>query len=723
MDDLNILIKAKLASTVSTDINTQINELNTSKKITSAISVKLNIDAKDLTIINDTMEKIKKATSQSGGKITIFNEKDLKDQGIKYKQGVMRTIEDVEKYLQGAYNGKKFDLGPISTNASKDIKSFEATIKSTNGQLEKVKFNLAEIARESAKTGKVSTNSGYVLDSSQLSRIAVKPEQIFDRAKLDEEGRKFFFNSKNVIDRVKAEFSTLGQVNVFETLNSKSKLTSFIAEITKANGVVEKLQFNMAKIQTGSSTQSGFIFIGEKIVDKNAGANLDTLKNKMQSFTNQLERMKTGFTSPATGITDPQNLNNLIAKYDQVKATINQVLQSSTNLSSEQRRGIVQNLADLRLQITEYKDLQRAMAKSNGSDSKQGNWTPVLTDLSRLSNVKTTIVDGQEVQRIATIHNELNQTLTVTQRLNETTKKWEESTRVIGKLNEDNTVKLQRQLELAQKNFTNRGNNIESQYVGSYDVSKLEDLRRQASNLVINPNLSHQISILRESFAQLGIEARKAFNVTTSGQGNMEKTLDKLQLYENKIAKLKTGFTSPATGIKDPENLAILIAQHDRLKVGIDQIRSSNTFLSNEQRRGILQNIANLELEITKYKDLQRIATTADAKTLSPKDISLYQAEMQNKINSLQVGKSTVFSQPAIQQELTRLTENIVRFGTAGSLSAREVNLQFAQLTTSVRAATAEITRINGAADSVFTTFGKDIFKLGIWSNLYIFVE
>lgn len=566
MDDLNILIKAKLSSTKA-EIETQIDTLN--KKITKAISVKLKVDAKDLTIINDTMDKIKKATQQNGSKINIFNEKDLKEQGIKYKQGVMKTIEDVEKYLKGAYNGKKFDLGSIMKDSSGNIKSFEASIKLANNQLEKVKFNLADIARVTA-TGIPKSNQGYVLDSSQVSKIAIKPEQIFNREKMEEEGRRFFFNSKNVIDKVKKEFQSLNgvtDVNILQNRDKNLKLTSFIAEVKMANGLVEKLAFNMAKIQSGESVRSGFVFTGEKLVDKNAGANLDALKNKIQAYINQLERLKTGFTSPTTGIKDATNLNTLISKYEQIKGVITQVQSTSTSLSSEQRRGIIQNIADLRLQITQYKDLQNAM--------KSGNT-----------------------------------------------------------------------------------------------------------------------------------------------QGSIEKTLDKLQLYENKIAKLKAGFTSPATGIKDVDNLTALSTKYDQIKLVIDQVRSSSTILSNEQRRGIIQNISNLEIEIAKYKDLQRIMNTSSSgsKSLSPKDISLFQDTMSNRLAGLQVGKETVFARPEIIAQMNRLTESVARFGTVGGVSAKEVNLQFAQLTTSVRTATAEITRINGAADSVLTTFGKDIFKLGIWS-------
>ena len=470
MDDLNILIKAKIDA-ATTNINKQIKDLQ--KQVTTDISVKLKVDAKDLTMINDTMEKIKKATSQSGSsKIKIFNEQYLKDQGIKYKQGVIKTIEDVEKYIKGAFNGKKFDLGSIITDSSGNIKSFEASIKSANNQLEKVKFNLAEISKLNAK-GITSTTSGYVASDSKLSRTPIKTEQIFDRTKLEAEGRQFFVSASNIIERVKKEFKSLGDVDVTFLKNSKQEITGFIANVTRASGVIEKLKFDMAKIASGNSIQRGYVFSGENLIDNNAGSNI-------------------------------------------------------------------------------------------------------------------------------------------------------------------------------------------------------------------------------------------------------QKALDKLQLYENKIAKLKSGFTSPATGIKDDGNLSALVAQYDKIKLQIDQTRNSSTNLSNEQRRGFVQSIANLELEIAKYRDLQRIIATTNTRTLSASDVSLYQGNMANKLASLQVGKDTVFARPEIQAEMARLTEGVARFGTVGGKSARELNLQFSQLTTSVRSATNEITRINGAADSFLTTLSKNFGKMIAWGLVEI---
>ena len=359
MDDLNILIKAKI-STTKKEIESQISALNA--KITKAISIKLKVDASGLATINGAINKVKKATQQ------VSNQK----------------IE------------------------------------------------------------------------------------VFDRKKLEADGKQFFMSSSNIIERVKKQFKSLGTVDVNFLKNSKQDIIGFVANVTKANGVIEKLKFNMARIQSGNSMQRGYVFSGANLIDNNAGSNIQS-------------------------------------------------------------------------------------------------------------------------------------------------------------------------------------------------------------------------------------------------------ALNKLQVYENKIAKLRAGFTSPTTGINDANNLAILTTQYNKIKASIDQVRASNTNLSNEQRRGIIQSISNLELQISRYRDLQRVMTSTNTRTLSANDISLYQGTMQNKLSSLQVGRETVFARPEIQTQMNRFTAELARVGTVGGRSIRELNLQFAQLTTSVRSATAEITRINGVADSFLTTLSKNFVKMMAW--------
>ena len=99
----------------------------------------------------------------------------------------------------------------------------------------------------------------------------------------------------------------------------------------------------------------------------------------------------------------------------------------------------------------------------------------------------------------------------------------------------------------------------------------------------------------------------------------------------------------------------------------------------------------------------------------SANDIALYQANMRNRLTNLQIGREQVFARPEIQAEMNRLVSSVARFGTVGGRSVRELNLQFAQLSTSVRSATNEVTRINGAADSFLTTLSKNFVKMMAW--------
>ena len=287
-----------------------------------------------------------------------------------------------------------------------------------------------------------------------------------------------------------------------------------------------------------------------------------------------------------------------------------------------------------------------------------------------------------------------------------------------------------KQLEADGRQFFMSSSNIvervkkEFKSLGTVDVNFLKNSQKDIIGFTANVTKANGVveklkfniaRIQSGNSVQRGYVFSGANLIDNNAGSNIQSALNKLQVYENKIAKLRAGFTSPVTGIKDAENLSALTAQYNRIKSTIDQVRASNTSLSNEQRRGIIQNISNLELQISRYRDLQRVMATTNTRTLSANDISLYQGNMANRLASLQVGKETIFARPEIQAQVARLTADVARFGTVGGRSVRELNLQFAQLTTSVRSATAEITRINGAADSFLTTLSKNFVKMMAW--------
>lgn len=103
-------------------------------------------------------------------------------------------------------------------------------------------------------------------------------------------------------------------------------------------------------------------------------------------------------------------------------------------------------------------------------------------------------------------------------------------------------------------------------------------------------------------------------------------------------------------------------------------------------------------------------------KILDATEIDFYQRKMTDMLNKLKIGKDTVFTKSSIQNETSKFTEELSKVGTIGGKSTKELGLQFSKLSTSVRSASNEITKINKDADSFGTTFSKDILKLGIWS-------
>ena len=95
--------------------------------------------------------------------------------------------------------------------------------------------------------------------------------KVFDPAQLEADGQRYFLSVQDIVARAQAEFSKLGKVditNVFK--DAKGNIQSFSANVTKADGVVERFNFNLAKIQQGSKALKGFVQSNSVLSDKNA---------------------------------------------------------------------------------------------------------------------------------------------------------------------------------------------------------------------------------------------------------------------------------------------------------------------------------------------------------------------------------------------------------------------------------------------------------------------
>lgn len=288
----------------------------------------------------------------------------------------------MQSQLNALSKKAKMTINPRVDLSPESIAKFKSDIDKMAKQ---IKVNLVigvDKSSLSAAEKAVQDASKKIRDKASQSKTGV---QLFDRAKLQRDGIDIINQTGNIVDKVKQKFALKGDVNVSFLKNSKQQIVGLVAEITKANGIVEQFKYKLGEFKQGGK---GYILDSSKLVDKNAGKNLQDMINKLQAYQNKIDSMKTKFTSPTTGIQDTGNLANLNTKYNEIKATIESTKNTSNSLSNEQRRGIIQNIADLNRLITTYKDLQTAQNKSaNNSKSTQdiemmvNRWTNALKQM------------------------------------------------------------------------------------------------------------------------------------------------------------------------------------------------------------------------------------------------------------------------------------------------------------------------------------------------------
>ena len=155
--------------------------------------------------------------------------------------------------------------------------------------------DLAKLARDLGNAHKIELKVGLDDKSvktvqSQLQAIAKKVNtstagkgsqvKVFDSKKLQADGQKYFHGVKDIVSRAQKEFSKMGKVditNVFK--DAQGNIQSFSANVTKADGVVEKFNFELAKIKHTSKAFSGFVQTNSILSDKSAGTELEKTLN------------------------------------------------------------------------------------------------------------------------------------------------------------------------------------------------------------------------------------------------------------------------------------------------------------------------------------------------------------------------------------------------------------------------------------------------------------
>lgn len=255
----------------------------------------------------------------------------------------------------------------ISLKVNLDDKSVQA-----------VQSQLQAIAKQVSTTSSATKGSGTSI-------------KVFDSTQLKADGQKYFSGVQDIVSRVQKEFGKMGKVDVTNVFkDAKGDIQKFTASVTKADGVVEKFNFQLAKIQEGTTDVSGFVQISSVLSDKNAGTNLQkTLKylSKVQSKLADINSETLSQTNPL--LPGMEQYEKYQAKLKEVVARIEEIKSANKTLSTEHETEINTMVNNLKIYAEELQKLAYAATDLTAKtfDAKKSELQAALqTDIKKWQN-------------------------------------------------------------------------------------------------------------------------------------------------------------------------------------------------------------------------------------------------------------------------------------------------------------------------------------------------
>ena len=271
-------------------------------------------------------------------------------------------------------------LAKIAKNLS-ESHTVKLKVEFDESSVKTVQTQLQAIAKQVSSASRGSAN-----DASKQSL------RVFDSAKLKADGQMYFNSVRDIVSRAQKEFSKLGKTditNVFK--DAKGNIQSFTASVTKADGVVEKFNFNLAKIKNGSRSMRGFVQSNSILSDKNAGTNLEQTLNYLNRVNTTIKditsKTLTNTSRPLLG--DMQQYTQYQERLAAVNARIEEIKKTNSTLSAEHKREIDTMIADLKRYANELQTSAYAPSKlkANTFDMQKSEMQAVLdTQIKKWQN-------------------------------------------------------------------------------------------------------------------------------------------------------------------------------------------------------------------------------------------------------------------------------------------------------------------------------------------------
>lgn len=433
----------------------------------------------------------------------------------------------------------------------------------------------------------VKDTSAQISNSNKSNQL-----QLFDSKKLDAEGRKYFYKTTDIINRVKNYYLKNGALNVdissLET--AKGQIQSFTATVEESTGVIKK--FNFEKANINSKKNSGFVQTDSlKSIDKNAGTNLKSTLN----FLSQINEKIMSIQSKATKQSNPLKegttyYDNYNKKLTETVSKIEEIKNANKTLSTEQKNEIKKMITELSLYAKEQQKL--AYPPMISSTSIEDSVEKAKATLSTLEQKWKTqgILTGEFKAQVVNLRTELDQ---------------------VG--NTEGLKKYNTSLKLVQES-AKQLLSTEKQYVQvEQDISNaITKLNSLSNSSVFSKNKSNpQVAQAKQEITQLineykSLKTEMQGDITSAGLENLGVKLDRLNTRFNSACASAEQFERELKDDNSAEQLAQKVSVlTTRIEAFRKVNRKSEKLFGGEYDR-ILSQLSDPNIDLQTYNRLNK---------------------------------------------------------------------------------------------------------------------
>lgn len=509
----------------------------------------------------------------------ILSLKDTEDS----KKQIIKELPKLERELKSDEKARVKIVAGLNTTESKKLIQSQLDTLTNQSKAPTIKVGIDTSTVKKA----VKDTSTQISNSNKSNQL-----QLFDSKKLDAEGRKYFYKTTDIINRVKNYYLKNGALNVdissLET--AKGQIQSFTATVEESTGVIKK--FNFEKANINSKKNSGFVQTDSlKSIDKNAGTNLKSTLNFLSQINEKIMSIQSKTTKQSNPLKEGTTYyDNYNKKLTETVSKIEEIKNANKTLSTEQKNEIKKMITELSLYAKEQQKL--AYPPMISSTSIEDSVEKAKATLSTLEQKWKTqgILTGEFKAQVVNLRTELDQVGNT-----EGLKKYNTSLKLVQE--------SAKQLLSTEKQYVQVEQDI------SNAISKLNSL---SNSPVFSKNDSNpQVAQTKQEITQLineykSLKTEMQGDITSAGLENLGVKLDRLNTRFNSACASAEQFERELKDDNSAEQLAQKVSVlTNRIEAFRKANKKSEKLFGGEYDR-ILSQLSEPNIDLQTYNRLNK---------------------------------------------------------------------------------------------------------------------